>query len=31
MLNIEKIDFNKKYIEIYRNDNTMIVIYKKRI
>lgn len=29
MLNIEKIDFNKKWIEIYRNDGTMISIYKK--
>lgn len=29
MLNIEKIDFNKKYIDIYRNDGKMISIYKK--
>lgn len=29
MINIEKIDFNKKYVDIYRNDGTMIGIYKK--
>ena len=29
MLNIEKIDFNKKYIDIYRNDGTLLGIYKK--
>lgn len=29
MINFEKIDFNKKWIEIYRNDGTMISIYKK--
>lgn len=29
MINIEKIDFNKKYIELYRNDDTIVSIYKK--